>query len=333
MILEAFQEYCEISDTFDTRNMKLDAYLESTVRNFNINLEKAELKVMQESGTADDLIYLVEEASDGAIAKIKTIIQKIIDAFKQFISELKSKVVRIICNKDTKTTLDKVQQKIKFNPILARKKVKVVDKKKPLKVIKNYQARADKHISKVKAGVFKEKEIEGIYSDKERYDADYKKAVAGTAALVTIAVSKLMADIRAEYNQLPSHIDGIDKETSEVLKNFISTLDGEEKAVAKGAYTACANFRTKLAKDEANEHVDAIMQKLSVLKKEVLKVKVDNVNESVIDEGFSDDNDLDGLFDGIMESSDYDDGFDFNEYMESGQDANDLLDDLDDLLC
>ena len=331
MILEVFQEYCDISDTFDVRNKKLDAYLESTIRQFNIHTEQAELKVMQESGTIDDLEYLMEEANDGALAKVKAVIQKIIDAFKQFISDIKSKVVRIICNKETKSTLNKVQQKIKFNPILARKKVKVVDKKKPLKVIKEYQSKCDKHISQVKAGVFKEKEIQSIYSDKEKYDADYKKAIAGTAALVTVAVSKLIAEINAEYGQLPKHIDGIDKDTSEVLKNFISTLDKEEKAVAKGAYTACANFRTKLAKDEVNEHVDAIMQKLSVLKKEVLKVKVENVEESAIDEGYSEDDSLDGLFDGIMESTDYDDGFNYDEFMESASDADDLLDGLDNL--
>ena len=212
MLLEAHADYCELSDKFDTRNMKINAYLESTIRQFNINTEHAQLKVIQESGTMDDLEYLEEQANEGAIAKIKAVIQKIIDAFKEFISTLKSKVVRVICNRETKSTLNKVQQKIKFNPILARKKVKVIDKKKPLKIIKQYQSKCDKHISRAKAGVFKESEIQSIYSDRDKYDADYKKAVAGTAALITIAVSKLVQEINAEYGQLPKHIDGIDKE-------------------------------------------------------------------------------------------------------------------------
>lgn len=328
MVLEAFHDYCELSDNFDVRNKKIENYLESVLNEFDINTQEAELKVLTESGTMDDYEYLVEEASEGAVGRIKTAMKKLIDTFKQFISDLKSKVVRVIVNKDTRTVLKKAHQKVKLNPILARKKVKVIDKKKPLKVINEYKSKCDKHISKVKAGVFKEKEIQSMYSEKEKYSADYKKAVAGTAALITITVVKLLADIEAEYNQLPSHIDSIDKNTSEVLKNFISTLDGEEKAVAKGAYTACANFRVKLAKDEANEHVDSIMHKLSVLKQNVIRTKVDNVKESADDY----DDQLDDLFDGIMESGDYDDGFDFNRYMEeSSTDADDLLDDLDSL--
>lgn len=331
MFLEAFQDYCDISDSFDTKSMKIDAYLEASIREFDINCEEAELKVMQESGTSDDLSYFYEEATDGALAKIKKALVAILEAFKQFCSDLKSKVVRIIVNAETKNVLKKVGQKVKLNPILARKKVQVVDKKKPLAVIKKYKAKCDKHIAKVKAGVFKESEIKGIYDDKERYSADYKKVIAGTAAMTTITVVKLLAEINAEYGALPKHIDGIDKETSEVMKNFISTLDKEEKAAAKAAYTTCANFRTRLAKDEANEHVDAIMHKISILKKEVLKVK-DKTEVKDVSESVDYDDDLDGLFDGFMESSDLDDGFDFDQYMESTSDASDLLDDLDSIL-
>lgn len=337
MFLEAFEDYIDITDRFDSVNMKIEAYVESVIREFNINKEESELKVLQESGTEEDLQYLYTEAEEGALSKVKKAVRTIIEAFKQFCSDLKSKVVRIIVNTETKTTLKKIEKKVKLNPFFAKKKVQVIDKKKPLKVIAQYKSKAEKHLAKVKSGVFKESEITSITSDMESYASAYKAAIAGTAATVTVTVVKLLADINSEYNALPSHIDKIDKETSQILENLCKTLDNEEKVAVKAAFTSAANFRAKLAKDEANEHVDAIMNKISVLKKAVSKSKDDSkVQANPIKESFEDDDDynayeestllddnFEGLFDGYMESSDY------NESFES---ADDLLNDLDLLL-
>lgn len=341
MFLEAFQDYIDLVDYYESVDMKVDAYVEATIRELNINREESELKVMQESGTEEDLQYLYTEAEEGALAKIKKAIRTIIEAFKQFCSDLKSKVVRIIVNAETKTTLKKIEKKVKLNPFFARKKVQVIDKKKPLKVIADYKSKAEKHLAKVKSGVFKESEITAINRDKDNYASAYKAAIAGTAATITVTVVKLLADINAEYNALPGHIDKIDKETSQILENLCTSLDKEEQAVVKAAFTTAANFRAKLARDEANEHVDAIMNKISVLKKSVLKAKDgDKVQANPIKESSEDeedgydafeesgtllDDDFEGLFDGYMESEE--------DYYESGaMSADDLLDDLDSLL-
>ena len=39
MFLEAFEDYIDITDKFDAVNMKIEAYVESVVREFNINKE------------------------------------------------------------------------------------------------------------------------------------------------------------------------------------------------------------------------------------------------------------------------------------------------------
>lgn len=330
MFNEVVQEYCDLSDEFDTRNMKINVYLESTVRLSNIHREEAELKVMTEGGTEYDLAYLVEEANDGAIASIKKAIQAIIEAFKQFISDLKSKVVRIVVNADTKVTLKKVEKKVAINPFLKKKKIQVIDKRKPLKVIAAYKAKADTCIAKVKSGAFKEKDIQGIYDLKEKYQADYKKVIAGTAAMMTISVGKLVNELAADYGKLPAQIDHIDKETSQIMKNYLSTLDKEEAAAAKAAYTAVANFRTKVAKDEASEYVDGVLHKLAMLKKEVLKAK-EMGGKHVVKQESADDDYLNDLFDGYLESAE-DDEFDMDLYSESAEDADSLLSDLDHLL-
>lgn len=330
MLIEAFEEYIDIVDTFENRNRTLDAYVESTMRDLDVFYDEAELKVIKESGTEDDLNYLYTEAEGGVIEKIKKAVQAVIKAFVEFIKNLKSKVIRLVTSAETKLVLNKVEKKVKLNPFLARKKVKVIDKKKPLKVIAKYKSKADSHIAKINSGVFKEKEITAIHNEKSSFDNDYKAAIAGTAALVTTTVAKLIVNINSEVSSLPDHIDSIDKETSSVVDKLIGALDKQEAVAVQAAYTTCANFRTKLGEKEASEHVDAIMYKLKVLKSEVLKGGGDVNDRKTQAKPVKESADFDDILDGFDENLD-----EFDESVEEDYDgfsADDLLDELDDIL-
>lgn len=315
VFLEAMSDYIDISDEFDKANMTVTTFVESVCADLDINIQKSELKVMTESGTDDDLAYLVEAATEGAIAKIKKTVQVIIEAFKKFISDLKDKVVRVVVNKTTRDTLSKVEKKVKLNPFIARKKVQVVDKKKPLAVIEKYKNKCDKNIAKVKGGIFKQSDVEGIFKDRDDFDKDYKAAVAGTAAMTTITVANLIKTINSELDSLPKTIDSIGKETTEIVNRFCDSIEDDEViASTRAAYSACANFRTKLGKYESNEHVDFIMQAISVLKKEVAKIK-GNTEADVAKESTEGDD-----FDGA------------ESFFEDGYDSESLLAELEDLL-
>lgn len=312
--VDIMENYIEVSDNFDCNNSKISAYIESVESEFNINIQRSELKVMKESGTYDDLLMLEDAAEEGAIVKLKKVVDAIIEAFKEFIKDLKDKVVRIVVNKTTRQTLSQIEKKVKLNPFLAKKKVKVIDKKKPLAVINKYKGICDKNIAQVKAGVFKQSKIEGIYKAKENYEADYKKAVAGTAAVMTITVAALIAQINKDLNDLPNMITKIDKETTEIVEKFCQSVDEETAVGARAAFTACANFRTKLGKAEANEHVDSIMDGIRALKNEVKGLKpAKEIQESV----FYDDYNLE---DSYAESA-------YDEY-----DSDSLLRELEDLI-
>lgn len=315
VFLEAMSDYIDISDEFDKANMTVTTFVESVCADLDINIQKSELKVMTESGTDDDLAYLVEAATEGAIAKIKKTVQVIIEAFTKFISDLKDKVVRVVVNKTTRDTLSKVEKKVKLNPFIARKKVQVVDKKKPLAVIEKYKNKCDKNIAKVKGGIFKQSDVEGIFKDRDDFDKDYKAAVAGTAAMTTITVANLIKTINSELDSLPKTIDSIGKETTDIVNRFCDSIEDDEViASTRAAYSACANFRTKLGKYESNEHVDFIMQAIGVLKKEVAKIK-GNTEADVAKESTEGDD-----FDGA------------ESFFEDGYDSESLLAELEDLL-
>ena len=125
--VEAMQDYIDITDKYSLDLMKIDAYIESVMSELDINMQRSELKVLTESGTDDDLTYLYEAAEEGAIVKIKKAVVAVVEAFKKFISDLKDRVVRIIVTKTTRDTLSKVEKKVKLNPFIAKKKVKITD--------------------------------------------------------------------------------------------------------------------------------------------------------------------------------------------------------------
>lgn len=311
--VEAMQDYIDITDKYSLDLMKIDAYIESVMSELDINMQRSELKVLTESGTDDDLSYLYEAAEEGAIVKIKKAVVAVVEAFKKFISDLKDRVVRIIVTKTTRDTLSKVEKKVKLNPFIAKKKVKITDKKKALSVINKYKSACDKDIAKVKAGIFAEKDIQSIFKDRDNFDSDYKKAISGAAALTTVTVAQLCKMINDELNSLPNVITKIGKETSDAVEKLCDGLKDEEAATStRVAYTACANLRSKLGKAEANEYVDSIMEGMSILKTEVAKVK-GNIEADVAKESVDIDHQIDSLF-------------------EEGYDSEALLSELEDLL-
>ena len=312
VFVEAMGDYIDISDNFDKSNAQISAYIESVRSELCINIQKSELKVMKESGNNEDLEFLVEAAEEGAIVKIKKAVETVIAAFRKFISDLKDRVVRVVVNKTTRDTLSKVEKKVNVNPFVAKKKVQVVDKKRAMKVINQYKSKCDKDIAKVKAGIFKQTDVESIFKDKDDFVTDYKNAVAGSAALITVTVASLIQSINKELDELPNVIEKIGKETTDVVERFCDTVDEETAASTRAAYSACANFRTQLGKAEANECVDNIMQGMAVLKKEVAKIKGNTEAEPVKESG-NINNDID-LFN------------------ENGYDSESLLQELEDLL-
>lgn len=312
--LEAMSNYIDISDNYDKNNMQIDAYIESTLNHYAIDLKRASLKVFKESGTDDDLNFLYEEAQEGAIVKIKNAVIAVLKAFKDFITDLKDKVVRIVVSKTTRMTLDKVEKKVNMNPFIKKKKVQVIDKNKPLKVINSYKSDCDKMIAKIKGGVFKQLDIDGILKKRDNFEEDYKKAIAGTAAMTTVTVGVLVKEINKELTELPKAIEKVSKETSQAVENLVNSIKDEETATSiRGAFTAAANFRTKLGKVEANELVDSIMNRVSVLKKEVAKIKGQTEADSISESYFDDIEDVDS-------------------FMETGYDSDALLEELEDLL-
>lgn len=294
MFTEAIENQITINRDADLSDMKIKAYIESAMREYAINIGESELKVMKESGTEEDLAYLTEEASNGAIDKIKKAVSAAIKAFKEFISRIKDRVVRLVTTADTKETMKKVEKKVKLNPFLAKKKVQVVDTRKPLKVISKYESMVDKHAAKVKSGKVKKTEADAIRGLGSDFETEYKAAIMGTAAMLTVTVAGLIAMVNNDMESLPTGINKVDSETSAVLQALsdCKSISDETAAECQAATASIVSLRAKLGRAKSNELVDGLSNKIAVLKKAVggavKKAKDGDTVEPVIpkDKGF-----------------------------------------------
>lgn len=289
-MLQAFENFYNISNEYDIKEKKVEAYIEAAQREFNINIKQSEIKVIEESGTDADLQFLTEAAEEGFVTKLKNAIAAIIKAFTDFISDLKDKVVRIIVKKESRDQLKKIEKKIKLNPLLARKKVKISDKKKEKKLIKEYQNKCDKIIAQM-LSKSKSVEITFIGGIQDSFDGDYRKAIAASVGTVTLTLAALVKLINKQIDELPPVLTGINKDTSGALQKLMnSSIDDEAAASCKAAYSAVARFRSSLGKKEANLEVQSLMENVKEAKR-ALKIdkKKPVVGESVEDDLYEDD--------------------------------------------
>lgn len=185
MVKQLNQFLTEASNTFDINMMKIDAVMEATARELQINYASAELKVLQESGTDADLRYLCEEANNGLVERAIEGIKKIIASIQKFFSDMKDKIIAILHKKENKEKIDQIEKKVKLFPLLGKKKILVENTEKEMTC-------ADKHLSliaklqaKFKSGqTVEEEEIEEV----ERSFMEEHGKLIGIGAAVSVTV-------------------------------------------------------------------------------------------------------------------------------------------------
>ena len=309
LFAEAADELASLVKGFNVNIMRADMIVESVERELELNLENAELKCMKENGTMDDLLYLEEAAEEGAIAKFKKMIDRIIQMFKDFVANIRNKVMSKICSAEARRTLNQVEKKVKMNPILAKKKVEVPNNKKALGVINKYKSQVDKVSAKVVKGIVTEHTSKTLGETKEAFRSEFNKSIAGSAGVMMITVAAVVAQLNTEIEKLPQFVDNCEKTNVLVLEKLKATVSEETAASCDAMIQACANFRSELAKEELNQHLGFVMDLMEVLRKTVLKAQGKTTATKEIIESADDFDYLANEDDIFGESADDDDDF------------------------
>ena len=302
----------EINASMDASVNKINAYCESVLIDHEIAMKKAEAKFITESASLDDVCYLQEEADEGLVASIKKAIVKLIEKFKQFVADVKLRVLTLITKKETKMKMDEVEKKVKLNPFLRNKKITMIDQDENEKTFKWYMSELGKKLSKLKSGHLNESEDDDELSDLE---SEYRSRRARTAMKAIMTVTVVVG-----IGLVTKYRDKI----GDVLQNAMKTssaLAEDAKGIINPSYASPAIQRAKNIADMAitggRDFITSAVTFIKESMKNIIAI-VSKTKDTITSESAEDFND-----DTQDNSSNNDTSYDLNDYLEAAE--NDLF--------
>lgn len=257
----------EACGDLDLTMMKIDTVMEAAKRQLSINYKSAELKVMQECGTSEDLAYLYEEAEAGLIETVARAIDKIIEAIKKFFADMRDKVLTIITSKENKETLKKIEKKVKLFPLIGRKKIIIEDIKSQNKVIEEHQSKLMKLKAKAKSG---QEVTEDDVAEVEKSFMEKYGKIIGVGAAITITVSSAIALLDERIAEVAADLKKIEADSIDFMTDA-KRADRIGASLSR-AYSSIAKAKSKHAVDSCS----MILSKIKEALKGAKNVAVDN---------------------------------------------------------
>lgn len=257
--------------------MEADAALENAIEETNLFIEEAQFKVMTENGTDDDMNYYREAASNGFIATAKEVVIKIVDALKTFFSELKEKVIKLFAAKDIDANLEKVEKKIKMNPILKNKKIKINDGDAQKEAIKEHKENLSKLLAKCTSG--ENVTTDDVEKEEERFN---KAWIAAAGATVTLAFGAVIAAVKKARADLGKAIGDAEDDIMDRIKSAqkkVNKIADPEKAAT---LTKLCQSAAKAAKKEGETILGTMLDMWKAVKNAVSRSR--DADDDVFDE-------------------------------------------------
>ena len=143
------KDYEEIDITLK----KVDIYIESMYREFIINKEESELKVLTESGTDDDLTFLYEKAEEAFSERASKTMKKITDSVTDFTNKISNTVRKKYANAKIKSAIDTLENRIKSDKRLSNVKISIIDSDGIEKTFNEAIDKCHSVASKIKDGI------------------------------------------------------------------------------------------------------------------------------------------------------------------------------------
>lgn len=222
----------EASSAYDINVMRITAVVEAANRQREINFHEAELKVMQESGTDDELTMLLEAAESDFVENIRKALDKLRQAIVEFFSKCRQKLVELMSKRDDQNALDKIKKRLKLLPIIGKKKVMIEDYEEEQKIYEKGMKGMNNLAAKLDGGQeVTPDDVSAVIND---FDEAWDSAIgAANAKTVTVAdaineAQKLIAkgsnDLKAREDDALKAIDRAKKEAEKVNANVANQI-------------------------------------------------------------------------------------------------------------
>ena len=219
------QYFAEDARAFDETMDKIGVFIEASFRELNVNYQESEIKVLKESGTEEDLAYLMEEAQSSFKERAKATWTKIVETFRKWIETVSTKLKSFFNDLKEKKLITKMKEAIKKNPKLGDVTVEVND-------IDSDEKEFTKLSDRIKNRMVK---IKGKKSASESDINDMNDAVEQAKNVkrkkIRISLSALLAKFEKKSNESTKNIDNSLKTVSDNTE-LLNGVDNPEAAQA-----------------------------------------------------------------------------------------------------
>ena len=114
---------------------KINVYMDSIFREYVIEKEESELKVLKESASDEELENLYQEAKTNLGNKVDLSVKKLVTSVKTFDAKVSDNVRTKFKSGETTRKLKKAEEKLKKNPKSGKAKVEIIDAESEIKNI------------------------------------------------------------------------------------------------------------------------------------------------------------------------------------------------------
>lgn len=273
LICEAYDEYIGVSlntaRAFANANM-----LTNTIqRDYELNCMNAELRCLKHGGTADDYAFYEDAAGQGALGKLKSIIDKVIQFWKDLCHKMKMTIQTKICTAQAKKSVGKMKKVLALNPGLGNTKVTAPDMSSALKVISKYRGVCDINNARYIKGILATSQAKGIGATISDFNKAFDKATVGSAATCVLTLTGLVLAIESEMDALPKALGNLEERENVILERLASTVSDRSEVSATAALQAAANFRVQLGKQELDTHMKYLHDLIQIAKEKILNLQ------------------------------------------------------------
>lgn len=262
---ELMEKYlAEASSLYESTSMKVNALMDAAGRQLAINHNEAELKVMKESGTDDDLAYLYEEADKSFAETAVKAIKKIQESIAKFFADLRDKILTMLSEKDAKGTLTKIEGKMKMMPLIGHKKAPVEDIESADKACDEAEASLAKLAAKKKAG--QAVTADDVSEVEKSFIEKHGKAIGAGAAVMITGVA-LVAALKKHIGSMNQETKSIEAATSKDLAMYTTLAEQATETKDVSFWQAMSRARARVGKEKGNNKFRWFSNGMNTLKK------------------------------------------------------------------
>lgn len=248
---------------------KINVYMDSIFREYVIEKEESELKVLKESASEEELENLYQEAKTNLRNKVDLSVKKLVTSVKTFDAKVSENVRTKFKSGETTRKLKKAEEKLKKNPKSRKAKVEIIDAESE---IKNIEKTIDE-LHKLAMNNADENNIGKLMDDandintscqKERKRLD-KSPIECQVAMVLPILKKRVISCSKEI-EIDKYFIPVKSEDSVQKKQLVTKINGliaqllkEKKSVlyagVNDAYKKIMKSKYKEVKENAMEYL------------------------------------------------------------------------------